>query len=202
MSNLNQEQGTKHDSEKTRLDLLSAPWIEGVGAVLARGAQKYSAHNWRKGIQTSRLLGAALRHLFAYLRGEDLDPETGLSHLLHCSCSIMFAYELSQTRPDLDDRYEAKREKKECPDNKKTDSISATPVLGFDQHADHQDTAKNANHEQPELFAQVDVRLRGSWEYWPHLDTEHFVFMADDPGQRMLKKRVKEGDNAWLWGSI
>jgi hypothetical protein len=97
--------GTKLDENKNRLDLLSAPWIEGVGHVLTFGAKKYEAHNWRKGIQTSRLLGAALRHLFAYLRGEDLDPETGLSHLLHASCCVMFAFELSLTKPELDDRY-------------------------------------------------------------------------------------------------
>lgn len=101
-------EGNKHDQEKTRLDLLSASWIEGVGHVLAFGARKYSDNNWRKGIQHTRLLGAALRHTFAYLRGEDLDPETGHSHLLHASCSLMFAYELSQTRPDLDDRYKDK----------------------------------------------------------------------------------------------
>jgi len=97
--------GTKHDGEKVRLDLLSSLWIEGVGSVLTFGSKKYSAHNWRKGIVLSRLLGACLRHVFAFLKGEDKDPETGLSHLSHASCCLMFASELYETRPDLDDRY-------------------------------------------------------------------------------------------------
>lgn len=97
--------GTKHDSEKIRMELLSAHWVEGVGRVLTFGAKKYDAHNWRKGISFSRLLGAAFRHLYAILRGEDNDPETGLSHWLHLSCCCMFAYEMTLTRPDLDDRY-------------------------------------------------------------------------------------------------
>lgn len=95
----------KFDQEKTQLDLLSAHWIFGVGEVLTFGAKKYAAHNWRGGLKRSRLLGAALRHIFAYLRGEDLDPETGLLHLHHASCCLMFASELHVTRPDTDDRF-------------------------------------------------------------------------------------------------
>lgn len=97
--------GTKYDSQKIQVELLSARWLCGVGAVLTFGAHKYAAHNWRKGIELSRLLGAALRHIFAFLGGEDCDPETGLCHLYHASCCLMFAAELWETRKDLDDRY-------------------------------------------------------------------------------------------------
>jgi hypothetical protein len=76
------------------------------------------AHNWRKGIQTSRLMAAAQRHLLAYNEGEDLDPETSLSHLLHASCCLMFAYELSLDKPELDDRYKRKGTSKN--ENKET----------------------------------------------------------------------------------
>lgn len=97
--------GTKHDGEKIQLDLLSPRWVVGVGSVLTFGAKKYAAHNWRKGIALSRLLGACLRHVFAFIGGEDRDAESGLSHLYHASCCLMFASELHETRPDLDDRY-------------------------------------------------------------------------------------------------
>jgi hypothetical protein len=70
--------GTKHDQDKPRMELLSVPFIEGVSQVLAFGAKKYGEHNWRKGISQSRLIGAALRHTFAFLRGEDKDAESGL----------------------------------------------------------------------------------------------------------------------------
>lgn len=101
--------GTKHDKEKVQLDLLSSAWIMGVGDVLTFGAKKYAAHNWRKGIKLSRLLGACLRHIFAFLKGEDKDPETGISHLYHASCCLMFASELHETMPDIvDDRYKVK----------------------------------------------------------------------------------------------
>lgn len=99
------QKGTKNDDGKPRMDLLSGIWLAGVAKVMGFGAAKYDAHNWRKGIATSRLLGAALRHIFAYLDGEDLDPESGVSHLYHASCCLMFASEMKVTRPDLDDRY-------------------------------------------------------------------------------------------------
>lgn len=95
----------KYDGGKIQLELLSPSWINGVGRVLTFGAKKYAAHNWRQGLARSRLLGAALRHVFAYLDGEDLDQESGLPHLHHASCCLMFASELHETHPKLDDRW-------------------------------------------------------------------------------------------------
>lgn len=97
--------GVKHDEGKPRLELLSNIWLRGVGFVLAEGAKEYSAHNWRKGLALSRTLGAALRHILAFQDGEDLDPKTGLNHLDHASCELMFARELFERRKDLDDRW-------------------------------------------------------------------------------------------------
>lgn len=99
--------GVKHDQGKEPLGLLARSWLLGVARVLAFGAKKYAAHNWRGGIERSRLIDASLRHILAYNEGEDLDPESGLNHLYHASCCLMFASELHITRPDLDDRYKA-----------------------------------------------------------------------------------------------
>lgn len=85
--------GIKHDSNKTRLELLPFAALEAVGDVLAQGAKKYDDHNWRKGFTYSRLIGASLRHIFAFAKGEDKDPESGLSHLAHAACCILFLLE-------------------------------------------------------------------------------------------------------------
>ncbi len=97
--------GVKYDDGKPRLDLLSTAWLNGVGKVMGYGAKKYAAHNWRGGIVYSRLVAACLRHITAFNDGQDLDPETGLSHLYHASCCLMFLSEFVEHRPDLDDRY-------------------------------------------------------------------------------------------------
>ncbi len=97
--------GVKHDTSKPPMDLLDPLAMEGIANVLDFGASKYSRSNWRGGISHSRLVAAALRHIMAYNRGEDLDPESGLSHIDHAACCVMFLANMIATRPDLDDRY-------------------------------------------------------------------------------------------------
>jgi Domain of unknown function (DUF5664) len=98
-------EGIKHDGEKTMLALLPFEAIEEVGKVLTFGAQKYAAHNWRGGFAYSRVLSAALRHLFAWARGQDNDPESGLSHLAHAACCILFLLSFTLSGSGIDDRY-------------------------------------------------------------------------------------------------
>ena len=95
----------KNDDSKVRLELLSPIAMTEIARVLTFGAKKYSEHNWRNGFKWSRLLGAAMRHLLAFIGGENKDPETGLSHLAHAGCCIMFLLEHETTHKDLDDRY-------------------------------------------------------------------------------------------------
>ena len=81
---------TKLDTNKPPMDLI--PWeaMTGVAQVLDFGRQKYAPHNWRKGFLWSRLVSAALRHMFTWLSGEDNDPESGMSHIDHALCCLMF----------------------------------------------------------------------------------------------------------------
>lgn len=97
--------GTKYDAEKPRMDLLDTSYLVGVAQVLTFGAQKYAAHNWRGGIEVSRLIAAAMRHITEYNNGVNDDAESGLNHLYHAGCCLMFASWMQQNRPDLDDRY-------------------------------------------------------------------------------------------------
>lgn len=89
--------GDKFDAGKPRMDLLDPHAMTQLAAVLTFGAEKYSA------INKSRLIAAALRHLFAHLGGQDTDEETGLSHVAHAMCCCMFLLGL-EDRPELDDR--------------------------------------------------------------------------------------------------
>ena len=95
----------KFDDGKLPLHLLSTEAMNQTAAVLAFGAQKYAEHNWRKGFVWSRPLSAAMRHITAFNAGEDKDPESGLSHLAHAACCIMFLLEFEKTHKELDDRY-------------------------------------------------------------------------------------------------
>lgn len=93
--------GKKYDSDKPRLDLIPGEALVGMGEVLGFGAKKYDAHNWRKGIEHSRLFGAAMRHMTAYWNGETNDPESGLNHIKHAMTNLAMIL----ASPDYDDRY-------------------------------------------------------------------------------------------------
>lgn len=99
--------GIKHDSGKVRMELLSPIALAEIAKVMTFGAKKYGDHNYRGGLAWSRVCGALLRHVFAWLSGENLDPESGCSHLAHAGCCILFLLEYAQTHPELDDRYGA-----------------------------------------------------------------------------------------------
>lgn len=87
--------GMKFDSEKRRMGLLPPRALESVADVLTFGAKKYLPDNWRY-VENGpeRYLDAALRHISAYMKGEPLDEETGLPHLSHALCCLMFIVDL------------------------------------------------------------------------------------------------------------
>jgi len=87
-------EGRKDDKGKPRPELIPPKALLEVAAVLAFGAEKYAADNWRKVPGSEgRYMGAALRHVLAHMSGEKADPETGLSHLSHAICCLLFVCE-------------------------------------------------------------------------------------------------------------
>jgi hypothetical protein len=96
--------GTKHDSGKPRLELLPPHAIVALAEVMTKGAEKYGAHNYLGGMDHGRLIGAALRHIYAYLRGEDLD-ELGTLHLSNAAVDLMMVIEYRSRGIGKDDRY-------------------------------------------------------------------------------------------------
>lgn len=87
--------GIKYDGEKPKMHLLPPKATLEVAKVLTFGANKYDEENWRKldNLQ-SRYTSGALRHIFAHIDSETLDPESGLSHLAHAICCLLFKLEI------------------------------------------------------------------------------------------------------------
>lgn len=77
---------------KPRWSLLALEVFEPVVRVLMFGAKKYAAWNFTsgKGLSWTETGECMQRHLNAWLRGEDNDPESGESHLGHIGCNLMF----------------------------------------------------------------------------------------------------------------
>lgn len=93
-------------SPKSGTHLIDPAFILGVGNVLTYGASKYAANNWMRGMSWSVVFGAILRHLLAWFMGEDNDKESGLPHLHHAACSLMFLgyYARNTAHHQFDDR--------------------------------------------------------------------------------------------------
>ena len=81
--------GVKYDNGKPRWDLLPIAEIEDRVKILTFGAEKYAPNNWQK-IEPNRYVAAAFRHFTAWLKGDCVDSESGLSHLAHAGCNILF----------------------------------------------------------------------------------------------------------------
>jgi deoxycytidylate deaminase len=80
----------KFDHDKLRFDLVPPVAFEALAEVLTYGARKYKANNWKNCNDTSRYIAATYRHIEAYRKGEQYDPESGLSHLKHALTNIAF----------------------------------------------------------------------------------------------------------------
>lgn len=60
-----------------------------MGAAFAEGARKYGGYNWRvAGVRTSVYIDATRRHLDAFWEGENIDPDSGLSHITKAITSL------------------------------------------------------------------------------------------------------------------
>jgi dATP/dGTP diphosphohydrolase, N-terminal len=97
--------GVKHDANKPRMDLLPSGALIGAARVMTAGLEKYDPRNWERGLLWGSVYGAAQRHMTAFWNGEDIDPESGLSHLHHAQCCLMFLAEY-QARPALFGRFD------------------------------------------------------------------------------------------------
>lgn len=82
----------KFDADKPRMDLIEPEFLEGLAKVLTLGASKYAPNSWKTDVSEPerRYYAAALRHLLAWKKGEKTDHESGLSHLYHAACNLMF----------------------------------------------------------------------------------------------------------------
>ena len=110
--------GRKDDAGKPRWDLLLLSLRRGTGAVvdvLTHGARRYSADNWRRVEHPRRrYVAATMRHIAAWLDGEELDADSGEHHLSHAICSLLFLLELdlerAEARADIRSAVEALRQ--------------------------------------------------------------------------------------------
>lgn len=98
------ENGVRYNKGKLKWSLVPFSALEGMVKVLEFGAEKYSIHNWKKGLPYTEVCESLMRHLFSFLEGEDIDNESGLHHKDHILANALFLSWLIENKPELDNR--------------------------------------------------------------------------------------------------
>jgi len=77
-------------TKKVPFSVISVPVLGEVGLAMLEGARKYGRHNYRiSGVRASVYYDAMLRHMGAFWEGEDIDPDSGLSHVTKAIAGLM-----------------------------------------------------------------------------------------------------------------
>lgn len=91
---------------KPQLHLVPPPALLRMAKVMELGAAKYGPYNWReKAVGYTTYVSAALRHLLAALDGQDIDPESGQSHLAHVASCMAILLDADECGALIDDRH-------------------------------------------------------------------------------------------------
>jgi hypothetical protein len=103
-----------YDQDKPPLAYLPSAALREISMVQEYGARKYgTTDNFRQGMEVRRNLSCALRHIYEYLDGNDLDNESGRNHLAHAACRLMFVLQNIKDGVAVDDRYRKDKKNEE-----------------------------------------------------------------------------------------
>jgi hypothetical protein len=103
-ADFNVDQALRYNKGKLKWSLVDWKSLEPMVRVLEMGAEKYAPYNWTKGMPVTEVSESLLRHMFAYLDGENTDPESGIEHLGHVMCNVMFLIHIMREKPEFDNR--------------------------------------------------------------------------------------------------
>lgn len=130
----NPDKGLRYNHGRLKWSLVDFDAFEPMVKVLMYGAHKYTifegedgkqikgvdipmeeasklkvlysgTNNWKKGLKVTEVMESLQRHINALMRGEDNDPESGLPHIGHMQCNVMFLAYMLKFLPDMDDRF-------------------------------------------------------------------------------------------------
>lgn len=101
--------GGSKGRKRERFELL--PWhvLDQVARVYAMGAEKYEDFNYLKGYDWSLSSGAMLRHIAAWMSGEDRDEESGEHHLAHACWHTLALLMFEKYDLGTDDRWKPEK---------------------------------------------------------------------------------------------
>jgi hypothetical protein len=123
------ETGATRDSRegKGRFDLISPIALRRIAGVYERGAEKRGEWNWSKGIQFSRLLDSACRHINQFREGD-----TSEDHIAQAAWNLFAILHFSECKPEMNDLPKFYEDKINPVENEKTWIEKVTSIIKED----------------------------------------------------------------------
>lgn len=142
-------------TRKAPMSTVSAAVMAELGVAMLEGAAKYGRHNYRAvGVRASVYYDATLRHLFSWWEGEDIDPDSGMSHITKAIASLAVLRDAMIQGMLTDDR--APRSNAFYP------GLNAAAGAILDKHADkdpHHYTIADSDGMTEHAARETDARL-------------------------------------------
>ncbi len=130
-------------SQKAGTFALPRQVIQECGVAMQEGACKYGSHNYRASkIRASVYIDALDRHVGDWIEGEDIDPDSGLSHITKAITTLMVMRDAMLQGMLVDDRPPA------AADTERRPTLNAIAKLVTDRHPDPK-----------QGFTQIDRKL-------------------------------------------
>lgn len=90
---------------KAPMSTVPANVIAEVGVAMLEGASKYGRHNYRvAGVRASVYYDGTMRHIMSWWEGEDLDPDSNLSHITKAIAGLVVLRDAMMQDMCTDDR--------------------------------------------------------------------------------------------------
>lgn len=96
----------RYNTGKPEMSQLDPQFLLALADLMTQSAKKYGKFNWALGQDYSTPYDSMMRHILAFMSGEDIDKESGHNHLLHVAANAMILWRSHQKGGELDDRFE------------------------------------------------------------------------------------------------
>ena len=86
------DEGLRYNEGKPRYDLIPPEFMEALAHHFRVGALKYADRNWEKGMSWGICFSSLMNHAWKWMRGEEVDQETGSHHMIAVAWNAMAIY--------------------------------------------------------------------------------------------------------------
>lgn len=150
---------------KVAFSAIPANVMAELGLAMMEGARKYGRHNFRHtAIRSSVYYDAVLRHLTAWWEGQDIDPDSGLSHITKAIATLTVLRDSTMRDHLVDDRPPAL-------DNRWLQGLNEKAKVLIEKYPEskeaHTEKGKYPlGHSPSNVKVQIPQQVHSQEEYW------------------------------------